>query len=122
MPGNASKSRSSKPKRNRNQRSGNRGNRQNGEPRERRPGDERQTPRRDDQQSAPTSTGKGPKVYLYELQKKTVVELNIIADEFELVSPRLVTKDVARHQLPATTKAPPNFLRVTEYLQMDIRR
>ncbi len=85
MPGNEAKSRSNRPKRSRNQRSGNRGNRQNGEPRERRPGDERQTPRRDDQQPAPTSTGKGPKVYLYELQKKTVPELNIIADEFELL-------------------------------------
>ncbi len=48
--------------------------------------------------------------------------LKIGADEFELVSPRLVTKDVAWQQLPATTKAPPNFLRVTEYLQMDIHR
>lgn len=47
--------------------------------------------------------------------------LKIDGDEFELVSPRLVTKDVAWQQLPATAKAPPNFLRVTEYLQMDIR-
>ena len=48
--------------------------------------------------------------------------LQIGADEFELVSPRLVTKDVAWQQLPATTKAPPKFARVTEYLQMDIQR
>ena len=48
--------------------------------------------------------------------------LKIGGDEFELVSPRLVTKDVAWQQLPATTKAPPDFMRVTELLQMDIRR
>ena len=48
--------------------------------------------------------------------------LKVGGDEFELVSPRLVTKGVAWQQLPATTKAPPDFLRVTEFLQMDIRR
>ena len=48
--------------------------------------------------------------------------LEIGGDEFDLVSPRLVTKDVAWRRLPASTKAPPNFLRVTEFLQMDIRR
>ena len=48
--------------------------------------------------------------------------LKIDGDEFELVSPRLVTKDVAWQQLPATMKAPPSFLRVTEFLQMDTRQ
>ncbi len=48
--------------------------------------------------------------------------LKIDSDEFELASPRLVTKDVAWQQLPEATKAPPGFLRVTEFLQMDIRR
>ncbi len=48
--------------------------------------------------------------------------LTIDGDEFELVSPRLVTKDVAWQQLPEATKAPPRFLKVSEFLQMDIRR
>ena len=49
-------------------------------------------------------------------------DLKIGHDEFDLVSPRLVTKDVAWQQMPASAKAPPKFLRVTEYLQMDVRR
>ncbi len=40
--------------------------------------------------------------------------------EFDLDSPRVVTKDVAWQQLGPTTKAPPDFLKVTEYLQMNI--
>lgn len=40
--------------------------------------------------------------------------------EFTLESPRLVTKEVAFEQLPATTKAPPDIMNVTECLQMDI--
>lgn len=47
--------------------------------------------------------------------------LRIDAHDVELVSPRVVTKDVAWPQLPETVKPPPNFLRVTEALQMDIR-
>jgi deazaflavin-dependent oxidoreductase (nitroreductase family) len=47
--------------------------------------------------------------------------LEIEGDDFELLSPRLVSKEVAWQLLPATTKAPPDFLRVTEYLQMDVR-
>lgn len=46
--------------------------------------------------------------------------LQIDGDEFELASPRVITKEAAWQQLPATTKAPPSFLRVTEYLQMDV--
>ncbi len=46
--------------------------------------------------------------------------LTVDGEEFELASPRVVTKDVAWQQLPATTKAPPDYLRVTEFLQMDI--
>jgi deazaflavin-dependent oxidoreductase (nitroreductase family) len=49
-------------------------------------------------------------------------KLNIGTDEFELVSPRLVTKEEAWRQLPAGTKGPAKFLHITEYLQMDIRR
>ncbi len=41
-------------------------------------------------------------------------------EEFGLVSPRLVTKEVAWQQIATGTKAPPQFLKVTEYLQMDI--
>jgi len=45
--------------------------------------------------------------------------LSVGGEEFALASPRVVTKDVAWQQLPATTKAPASFLNVTEYLQMD---
>jgi deazaflavin-dependent oxidoreductase (nitroreductase family) len=48
--------------------------------------------------------------------------LEVGGDEFELASPRLVSKEDAWQLLSATTKAPPSFLRVTEYLQMDVRR
>ena len=48
--------------------------------------------------------------------------LEIDGDVFVLVSPRLVSKEVAWQLLPATTEAPANYLRVTEYLQMDVRR
>lgn len=47
--------------------------------------------------------------------------LTVGEDEFELTSPRLVSKEVAWEQVPEGTKAPPGFLRVTEFLQMDIR-
>lgn len=44
-----------------------------------------------------------------------------IGDEkFELVSPKIVSKDAAWQLLESTTKAPPGFLKVTEYLQMDL--
>ena len=42
-------------------------------------------------------------------------------DEFELVNPRVVSKDVAWPQMAKETKEPPKFLRVTEFLQMDTR-
>ena len=48
--------------------------------------------------------------------------LRIEDEVFELLSPRLVSKEAAWQLLPATTKAPPNYLRVTDYLQMDVRR
>ena len=47
--------------------------------------------------------------------------LAIDGDELDLVSPRLVTKKDAWQLLSETTKAPPEFLKVTEYLQMDLR-
>ena len=45
--------------------------------------------------------------------------LRIGDDQFDLVSPRLVTKEVAWQQLPAGTKPPPKLFRVTEFLQVD---
>ena len=42
--------------------------------------------------------------------------------EIELVSPRLVPKEVAWPLLPETARPPPDFLRVTEALRMDVRR
>jgi len=47
--------------------------------------------------------------------------LEIDGDEFDLVSPRVVSKDDAWQLLSPTAKAPPGYLRVTEYLQMDLR-
>ena len=46
--------------------------------------------------------------------------LRIGGDTVELTAPRVVTKDAAWRQLPETTKAPPDYLNVTEYLQMDV--
>ena len=48
--------------------------------------------------------------------------LEIEGEEFELMSPRLVSKEDAWQLVSTTTKAPPDYLRVTEYLQMDLRR
>lgn len=48
--------------------------------------------------------------------------LRVGGTEIDLVTPRLVTGEAAWQQLPDRTKAPPKFLRVTEFLQMDIRR
>lgn len=48
--------------------------------------------------------------------------LKVDGAEVDLASPRVVTKDAAWRQLPPTTKPPPGFLRVSEYLQMDIAR
>ena len=48
--------------------------------------------------------------------------LEIGGDEIELGSPEVLDRDAAWQQLPSTTKAPPGFMRVTEYLRMDVRR
>ncbi len=48
--------------------------------------------------------------------------LEVDGEEFDLVSPRLLPEDVAWQLLPETTKAPPKFLHVNEFLQVDIRR
>ncbi len=42
-------------------------------------------------------------------------------DRFDLESPKLISKQEAWQLLPPKTKDPPNFLKVTEYLQMDVR-
>ena len=47
-------------------------------------------------------------------------ELAIDGDDFDLVSPRLISKDEAWQLLSQVTKEPANFLKVTDYLQMDI--
>lgn len=41
-------------------------------------------------------------------------------EEYDLVNPRVISKDEARQQLPETVKAPPGFVNVSEYLQMDV--
>jgi len=48
-------------------------------------------------------------------------KLRIDGREIELVSPRLVKKDVAWQLLPATTKTPPGISDKTGLLRMDIR-
>lgn len=48
--------------------------------------------------------------------------LRIDGNEIELGSPRVISKDAAWQLLPRGTKPPPSFLKVTEYLQMDILR
>ena len=47
-------------------------------------------------------------------------KLAIDGDQFDLVSPRLISKDEAWQLLSEMTKEPPNFLKVTDYLRMDI--
>ena len=48
--------------------------------------------------------------------------LTVHSDEVRLTAPRLISKDEAWQPLSADTKAPPEFLKVTEYLQMDVVR
>lgn len=40
--------------------------------------------------------------------------------EYALTAPRLINAEAAWERLPPTTKAPPRFLKVTEFLQMDV--
>lgn len=46
--------------------------------------------------------------------------LTVDGDEVQLTAPRLISKDEAWQVLSADTKAPPEFLKVTEHLQMDV--
>jgi deazaflavin-dependent oxidoreductase (nitroreductase family) len=41
-------------------------------------------------------------------------------EQFDLESPKLISKQEAWQLLSDKTKEPPNFLKVTEYLQMDL--
>jgi deazaflavin-dependent oxidoreductase (nitroreductase family) len=47
--------------------------------------------------------------------------LEIDGDLVELISPRLVSKEHASKVMAADTKAPPGFLRISEYLQVDVQ-
>lgn len=38
----------------------------------------------------------------------------------ELVAPRVISQEAAWELLPEATKAPPEFLKISEYLQMDV--
>jgi deazaflavin-dependent oxidoreductase (nitroreductase family) len=46
--------------------------------------------------------------------------LEVHGEVRELTSPRVITKDAAVPLLPSTAKPPPDFLRVDEYLRMDV--
>jgi len=48
--------------------------------------------------------------------------LRIDSGDVDLANPRVVTHDVAKQLLPPDTQWPPDFLKVTEYLQMDTQR
>jgi len=48
--------------------------------------------------------------------------LRVEGEEFPLDSPRLITDEAAWELLAPTTKRPPKFLRISEYLQMDNTR
>ncbi len=46
--------------------------------------------------------------------------LKVGDEHYQLTSPRLITKDAAWEELNPATKAPADFLKVSEYLQMDL--
>jgi deazaflavin-dependent oxidoreductase (nitroreductase family) len=48
-------------------------------------------------------------------------QLAVGGEVIELESPRVVSKDIAWPQMPATTKELPGWMNVTEFLQMDVR-
>ena len=48
--------------------------------------------------------------------------LRLDGDDIDLVSPRVVDWDIGWAQMPASAKPPASFLKVTEFLQMDVRR
>jgi len=48
-------------------------------------------------------------------------KLRVGADEYDLVSPRMISKEEALQRMSTDTKTPANFLKVTDYLHMDIR-
>lgn len=48
--------------------------------------------------------------------------LRLDGDDIDLVSPRVVDWDIGWAQMPESAKPPASFLKVTEFLQMDVRR
>lgn len=46
-------------------------------------------------------------------------ELEYKGERLMLEEPRIISREAAWELLPETTKAPPRFLKVTDYLQMD---
>ncbi len=51
-----------------------------------------------------------------------IASLRVKGEEIPLKLPRVITEEAAWELLPPTTKRPPKFLRISEYLQMDISR
>ncbi len=51
-----------------------------------------------------------------------IASLRVRGEEIPLESPRVITEEAAWELLPPTTKRPPKFLRISEYLQMDTSR
>ena len=49
-------------------------------------------------------------------------QLTVDGRELELSAPRVVSREAARGLLPGSTKLPPGFLRVQEFLRMDTVR
>lgn len=47
--------------------------------------------------------------------------LEVGGEEIALGSPRMISKADAWDSMPATAKAPPDFLKVTDYLRMDVQ-
>jgi deazaflavin-dependent oxidoreductase (nitroreductase family) len=48
--------------------------------------------------------------------------LKVPSDEIDLESPKLLTKEEAQKILPISTKYPPEFLNVSEYMKMDVKK
>ncbi len=46
--------------------------------------------------------------------------LEVRGDEFSLVNPRLMSKEDALSQLPQTSKPPPEYMKLTQFLRMDV--
>ncbi len=58
--------------------------------------------------------------WIKNIQASGTARLTIGGEEYELVTPRVISREEAWRQLPETTKAPPSFLRLEEFFQMDL--